>query len=59
MKYQKAIKRVIKELRKDKSQDSMYYSWQSNIACPIMDIAKVDHDKANEAARSFLELLIK
>lgn len=59
MKYSKAMRRVAKELKKDKTKGSMYYAWQSNIACTIMDSSDILHDKANEIAKKFLELLIK
>ena len=31
------IKKLIKNLRKDKDEGSLYYAWQSNIAMPIVD----------------------
>ena len=53
-----AMKAVKAELSKDKAEGSSYYSWQSNIACVIMDNSDIDHDKANEIAKKFLDLLI-
>jgi hypothetical protein len=53
-----AMKIVKNALKADKSEGSWYYSWQSNIACKIMDNSDVSHDKANEIAIAFLELLI-
>lgn len=52
------------ELKKDNSPGSYYYSWQSNIACAIMDSFMdtpnpVDVPKwANDAAKRFLDNLI-
>jgi hypothetical protein len=46
-------------LRADKSEGSWYYSWQSNIACVIMDNSDIEHDKANEIAIKFLDMLIQ
>jgi hypothetical protein len=52
--------RIIKEeLKSDKSEGSWYYSWQSNIACAIMDNSGIEHDKANEIAIKFLDVLIQ
>jgi hypothetical protein len=53
-----AMKVVKEELSRDKKEGSWYYSWQSNIACAIMDNSDIDHDKANEIAKKFLDLLI-
>jgi len=68
------IKKLVKELRKDKSGGSTYYAWQSSIAMSIVDrvswekIRMVDgegiinddgiRDFANRCAIDFLELLI-
>jgi len=49
---------ITKELKADKSEGSWYYSWQSNIACTIMDNSDIEHDKANEIAIKFLDRLI-
>lgn len=57
--YSKAIKVVIEELKSDKSPGGMFYAWQSNIACCIMDNSDIEHDKANEIAVKFLNLLIR
>ena len=46
-------------LKGDKSNVSFYYSWQSSIACTIMDNSNIEHDKANLIAIKFLELLIR
>jgi hypothetical protein len=54
-----AMKKVREELKSDKSEGSWYYGWQSNIACVIMDNSDINHDKANEIAIKFLELLIR
>jgi len=54
-----AMKIVTKALKEDKSPGSYYYGWQSNLACVIMDNSELKHDKANEIAVKFLELLIK
>ena len=59
-----AVAVLIAELKKDKAPGSYYYSWQSNIACAIMDSFMdapnpVDAPNwANEAAKKFLENLI-
>ena len=53
-----AMKLITKQLRADKTPGSWYYSWQSNIACTIMDNSEIDHKKANKIAIQFLELLI-
>lgn len=45
-------------LVEDKTPGSYYYSWQANIACTIMDNSNIEHDKANEIAIKFLDLLI-
>jgi hypothetical protein len=57
----KAIDILVREFKKDKSNGSYYHSWQSNIACAIMDtMPDVEniHGLANEAARKFLDILI-
>jgi hypothetical protein len=54
-----AMKIIKNELRADKSEGSWYYSWQSNIACVIMDNSDIEHDKANEIAIKFLDMLIQ
>lgn len=56
--YSEAMKVIREELRNDKSPGGMYYAWQSNIACCIMDNSNVEHDKANEIAMQFLNRLI-
>lgn len=53
----RAMEVVTRELSKDKSQGSWYYSWQSNIACAIMDNSDVDHETANKIAKKFLNQL--
>ena len=53
-----AMRIIRNELNKDKSNGSWYHSWQSNIAVTIMDNSDIDHEKANEIAKKFLELLI-
>jgi len=54
------VKKLIVELKEDKSEGSYYYSWQSNIAMSIKDNIKgISHEDANKAAKAFLELLIK
>ena len=54
-----AMEIIRKELAADKSEGSWYYSWQSNIACTVMDNSDIEHDKANEIAIKFLEMLIR
>lgn len=70
MKTKKAVKTLSKALRKDKD---LYYGYQANIAMSFKDeyyrqLKKKDyrymngeniHNVANEAAKSFLNLLIK
>ena len=70
MKIQRAVKILIKELKKDKG---FYYSWQSNIAMAFKDhhynykkrknkrwLNQQDiHEIANESAKNFLNLLMK
>jgi hypothetical protein len=53
-----AMKVLTKDLKRDKTPGSNYHGWQSNIACTIMDNSDIEHDKANEIAKKFLELLI-
>lgn len=63
---------LTKALKEDKTEGSYYHSWQSNIACAIMDtfphayrnpnltIGGEDiHKLANEAATRFLDNLIR
>jgi hypothetical protein len=54
------IKKLIEELRKDKSGGSLYYSWQSNIAMAMYDEldGKITKEEANRGAKRFLEILI-
>ena len=57
-----AITILTNALKEDKSEGSYYYIWQSSIACAIMDTfpkGEMTHALANEAAKRFLELLIK
>jgi hypothetical protein len=65
MRLKKAIKVLSKSLREDKE---FYYGYQSNIAMCFVDEAKKQrtrdsykklHNVANEAAKNFLNLLIK
>jgi hypothetical protein len=53
-----AMQILTKALKEDRSPGSYYYGWQSNIACAIMDNSDLSHEKANEIAVKFLELLI-
>lgn len=58
-----AMKILINNLKEDKGPDSYYYSWQSNIACAIIDTmpesdSKHIHALANEAVKKFLDNLI-
>lgn len=62
MTTEQAVKHLVSELRKDREPGSYYYSWQSNIAMSIYDtFPQMDnkHDLCNEAAKRFLELLIR
>lgn len=70
MRIKKAVKILIKELRKDKE---LYYVWQANIAMAFKDkyywykkkknkrwLNQEDiHKIANESAKNFLNLLIR
>ena len=59
------IEKLIKELRKDNSEGSYYYSWQANIAMAMYDAYNRAKDKndihkiSNEGAKAFLDLLIR
>ena len=57
--YSKAMKVIIEELKNDKTPGSIYYGWQSNIACCIMDNSNIEHEKANEIAIKFLDFLTR
>jgi len=52
------IKNNLKENKQDKSGEGLYYVWQSNLTCIIMDNSDLEHDKANEIACKFLDRLI-
>jgi len=56
--YEKAMKRILEELKNDKSGGSMYYAWQSNLACIIQDNSNIDHELSNKIACKFLDRLI-
>jgi len=58
LKYQKAMKIILNELKSDKSGGSMYYAWQSNLACIIQDNSNIDHELSNKIACKFLDRLI-
>ena len=53
----KAIERIQRELNKSQGHQSYYYSWQSSIACCVMDNTNATHEEANAAAKAFLKLL--
>ena len=59
------IKKLLSELRKDKSNGSYYYSWQANIAVAMQDAFSDAEDKtdihaiSNNGAKRFLDLLIR
>jgi len=73
-KLKKAVETLCEELAKDKSEGSYYYSWQANIAVQFQDeylrtfqksleedkpeLMSI-HDISNQAAKNFLDLLIK
>ena len=57
--YSKAMDIIVNEFKEDQSPGSMYYGWQSNIACCIMDNSDIEHGKANEIAIKFLNLLTR
>lgn len=46
-------------LSEDRDPGSYYHSWQSNIACDIMDgVSNISHEKANKIAKNFLDKLL-
>ena len=53
--------KLIKELRKDKEEGSLYHSWQANIAMAMIDEVgdKITKEEANNGAKRFLDLLIR
>lgn len=55
------IEKLIKELKKDKSEGSYYYGWQANIAMAMYDEldGKITKEEANRGAIRFLEMLIR
>lgn len=59
------IEKLLRELRKDKTEGSYYYSWQANIAVAMQDAYRDAEDKSdihkisNEGAKRFLDLLIR
>jgi len=59
MELSDAINLLCEALKEDKSDGSYYHSWQSNLACVIMDNSDLGHDKANEIAKKFLDYLIR
>lgn len=54
-----AMKVLSDQLREDQTPGSYCYSWQSNLACVIMDNSDVEHDQANKIAIKFLNLLMR
>lgn len=65
---EKAIKHLQKEFNKDKTGGSYYHSWQDNLATQFsMECVKQKvkisrqklHEVSNQAAKNFLDLLIK
>lgn len=58
MDYIQAMRIIRSELKSDKSAGSMFYGWQSNLACIIMDNSDLTHEKSNDIAIKFLERLI-
>jgi hypothetical protein len=63
--------KLIKELKKDKSEGSYYHSWQANIAMAIYDEYQREKSKksylnnndihriCNQGAENFINLIIK
>ena len=45
--YSKAMKVIIEELKIDKTPGSVYYGWQSNIACCIMELVERKMENEN------------
>lgn len=54
------IDKLIEELKKDQSEGSYYYGWQSNIAMAMYDEldGKITKEEANRGAKRFLNMLI-
>ena len=59
IKYKEAMKIISNELKSDKSGGSMYYAWQSNLACIMQDNSNIDHELSNKIACKFLDRLIE
>jgi hypothetical protein len=59
MELSEAMNVLCEALKEYNGGGSYYYSWQSNLACVIMDNSDLKHDKANEIAKKFLDYLIK
>jgi len=59
IKYEEAMKIISDELKSDKSGGSMYYAWQSNLACIMQDNSNIDHELSNKIACKFLDRLIE
>lgn len=67
----KAVEVITREMEKDKSEGSYYYSWQANIAMAFKDewsrriapgaipMGEDIHNVSNQAAKNFLDLLCK
>lgn len=55
-----ALNEIIKEFKKDQSEGSTYFVWQSNIAMAIFNEldGKVTLEEANRCAKRFLTVLI-
>ena len=51
---------LIQELRKGKSEESYYYSWQANIAMAMFDEldGKATKEECNNGAKRFLDNLV-
>ena len=61
MDYIEAFRVIKKELKSDKSEGSMFYGWQSNLACIIYDndpTHDITMEDCNKIAIKFLERLI-
>ena len=61
---EKTFEQVLDEMRSDKSEGSLYYAWQANIAMAFKDTYEEAEDKtdihkiANDAAKRFLGILL-
>lgn len=57
---EKVFDDLLNEMRKDKSDGSLYYAWQANIAMSMFDEldGKITKEEANRGAKRFLNILL-